>query len=510
MAVSRGKQIAQNTILLYLRMFVGMGISLYTSRVILRVLGFEDFGIYNIVGSIVVLFSFFSNSLVAAIQRYLSFSLGQEDLKRFNQIFSQGFWSMALLALGILFLSETVGLYIFYHFIDIPAGRYAAAFWVYQFSIASFIVNILRTPYNAALIAYERMSFYAYISILEVVLKLAVVFCITAIPLDKLVVYASLILAVAIVSLLIYVWYCLKYMEGCRLVRKLDVGVMMELTRFSGWTLLGKGAQAITYQGNNILLNNFFGVIVNAATGVTSQITNAYTTFLGNFQVAFNPQLVKSYASGDYAYFRSLLYRTAIASFYLMQLVSVPVIVKMDYILSLWLDAVPGHTGEFSICIILSLLIESYTGPLWMAVQATGNIRKYQIIISLSYLLDFCGGLLFLCLGYPPVSVFVVKVCVAVLVLFVRTFLLNQMVDISLARFLVRVVLRSFVIFLVVLAAAFYIGSLVDGFEGLCLVLLFSTVFSLLMIYMFGLDKPDKEIIRKVIQNRIKIKKDGK
>lgn len=510
MATSRGKQIAKNTILLYVRMFLVMGISLYTSRVILQVLGFEDFGIYNVVGTIVVLFSFFSNSLVAAIQRYLSFSLGQDDFQRFNLVFNQGFWAMILLSLGILFLGETVGLYIFYHFINLPPDRFNAAFWVYQLSILSFIFNMLRTPYNAALIAYERMSFYAYVSIAEVVLKLAIVFCIAVIPFDKLIVYGFLVLLVSVILLFVYVWYCLKYVQGCGLKRHWDIPLIKELAGFSGWTLLGKGAQALSHQGSNLLLNNFFGVLVNAATGVTNQVMNAYTMFLGNFQMAFNPQIVKSYASGDYSYFRLLLYRMSILSFYLMLLVSVPVIVKMDYILSLWLSSVPEYTDVFCICIIVALLLESYTGPMWMAVQAIGKIKRYQIIISCVYILDLLGGLLFLCLGYSAVSVFVVKVGVAVLTLFMRTCLLNRMIDIALKRYFVRVVFRSLVLSVLVLCATAYISSLVDGFIGLCIVLLFSTIFSCALIYVCGLERTDREIIKNILMNRIRRKKNEK
>lgn len=506
MTASRGKQIAKNTLLLYSRMFLVMGIGLYTSRVILQVLGVEDFGIYNIVGTTIILFSFFSNSLTAAVQRYMTFALGKNDINHFNVIFNQGFWSFLFLAAIVLILSETVGLYILYNFIEIPTERFNAAFWVYQLSIISFIINILRIPYNASMIAYEKMSFFAYMGIVEVLLKLLIVFCIDILPFDKLIVYSSLIGFVSIVILFLHIWYCLTHMTGCKLKTHIDIPIIKELLSFSGWTLLSNGSQVVSNQGINIVLNNFFGVIVNAATGIANQIMNAYTQFLGNFQIAFNPQIIKSYASGDIDYFRSLLYRTSIVSFYLMLLIATPVIVKMDYILSIWLVTVPPYTKEFSICLILYLMIESYSGPLWMAVQAIGKIKRYQIIISSIYALNFVFGVVFLYLGYPPASVFLVKILISLLVLLVRAYLLKEMINISLKYFFCKVVLRSISIFLLTFSIVYYIGTFRDDFWGLFLVVAFSTIFAFIVILFMGFANDDRKIIMEMICKYLRIK----
>ena len=508
--MGRNSKIAKNTLLLYARMFLVMGISLYTSRIVLQVLGIEDFGIYNIVGTTVVLFSFISNSLTTAIQRYLSYALGQNDLNRFTDIFTQGFYAFLLLSVVLLVISETVGLYIFYNFISIPDERFQAALWVYQFSIFSFIFSILKTPYSASLIAYERMSFFAYMGIVEVILKLLVVFIIVIASFDKLIFYSSLLLIISIFILGVHIGYCSRCVAGCRLRSGLNRDIVKELTSFSGWTLLTSGSQMLTYQGVNILLNNFWGVFINAATGIANQILGACTQFLGNFQVAFNPQVVKSYASGDLQYFRSLLYRTSIASFYLMMLVTIPLIVEMDYILSVWLTEVPSYTAEFSICIVLSLLIESYSGPMWMAVQAIGQIKRYQIIISLLYLLNFVGSFVLLVWGYSPVSVFMIRIVVSVLVLWARAYLLNKMVDISLMRFFTNVVLRSLLIYVLSIGVTYSVSNWVDGFAGLCAVVLASLLCSAFLICLFGFDKADRGILRRMIYNRLFIKTNDK
>lgn len=504
--MGRNSKIAKNTLLLYARMFLVMGISLYTSRVVLHVLGVEDFGIYNIVGTTVVLFSFISNSLTTAIQRYLSYALGQNDLNRFTDVFSQGFYAFLLLSAVLLVIGETVGLHILYNYINIPNDRFQAALWVYQFSIFSFIFNILKTPYSASLIAYERMSFFAYMGIVEVVLKLLVVYIIVITPFDKLVFYSSLLLMISILLLAVHIGYCSRCVTGCRIRSGFNKGIVKELMGFSGWTLLTSGSQMLTYQGVNILLNNFWGVFINAATGIANQILGACTQFLGNFQVAFNPQVVKSYASGDLIYFRSLLYRTSIASFYLMMFVTIPLIVEMDYILSVWLTEVPSYTAEFSICIILSLLIESYSGSMWMAVQAIGKIKRYQIIISLLYLLNFVGSFILLVWGYSPVSVFIIRIVISLLILWARAYLLNKMVNISLMRFFMNVVLRSLLVYVLSIGMTYYISNMVDGFVGFCMVVLTSLLCSAFLICLFGFEKADKEVLRRMVYNRLFIK----
>lgn len=481
-------------------MFLVMGISLYTSRIVLQVLGIEDFGIYNIVGTTVVLFAFFSSSLTTAIQRYLSYALGQNDLHRFADVFNQGFYAFLLLSMFLLVISETIGLYVLYNYVNIPDERFQAALWVYQFSILSFIFNVLKTPYSASLIAYEKMSFFAYMGILEVILKLLIVFAIAIVSFDKLIFYSGLLVLISMFLLGTHIGYCSRYIVGCRLHLRMNISIIKELMGFSGWTLLTSGSQMLTYQGVNILLNNFWGVLINAATGIANQIMGACTQFLGNFQVAFNPQLVKSYASGDTNYFQSLLYRTSIASFYLMTLVTVPLIVEMDTILLFWLSDVPPYTAEFSICIIISLLIESYSGPIWMAVQAIGKIKRYQIIISSLYLLNFIGSFWFLFEGYPPVSVFIVRVAVSVLILWARVYLLSKMVHISLIRFFINVIIRSSLLYCLTILVVYLVSSFVDGFVGLCIVVLSSILCTMLLVYLFGFERADRMLLKEKLK----------
>lgn len=484
-------------------MFLVMGISLYTSRIVLEALGVVDFGIYNIVGSTVVLFSFFSNSLTIAVQRYLTYSLGVGDLNKFRLLFSQAFWTYLILALFILIICETVGLFILYNYIDIPNGRFHAAFWAFQYSILAFIFSIIRSPYNAAIVAYEKMSFFAYMGIIEVILKLLVAYFLVILSFDKLVAYSVLVFCVSVIILLWYHYYCFKNLNGCKLKFSIDKPVIKDLAKFSGWSMLTSASLVFANQGVNILLNNFFGVVINAANGISAQIMNALSQFLGNFQVAFNPQIVKSYANNDYKYLRSLLFRTSLVSFYLMTLITIPIIIKMDYILSLWLKSVPEYTSEFSICIIISFLIESYAGPLWMTVQAIGKIKRYQIIISSLYLLNILGSFAFLYAGYSPVSVFIIKIFVSIIVVATRAFLLNSMLKFSLRIYFLKVMLKSSMIFVALLFVSYYIGLYLQGFIGFILFTVLSVFISSSFIFCCGFEKQDRNSLKMIILKRI-------
>lgn len=501
--MNRNKKIAKNILFLYIRMFLVMGISLYTSRIVLETLGIVDFGIYNIVGSTVLLFSFLSTSLTIAVQRYLAYVLGNGDLNRFGLLFSQAFWTYLILSLFILIIAETVGLAILYNYIDIPDGRFSAAFWVYQYSIFTFIISIIRLPYNAAILACEKMSFFAYISIVEVFLKLLVTYFLVILSFDKLISYSVLLLAVSVVISVWYHCYCFKKLDGCKLKFSIDKSIIHELVKFSGWSMLSSASLTLTNQGVNILLNNFFGVLINAANGISVQIMNALIQFLGNFQMAFNPQIIKSYANGDYRYLRSLIFRTSLISFYLMALIAIPLMTKMDYVLSLWLKTVPEYACEFSICIIISFLIESYAGPLWMTVQAVGEIKRYQIIISSLYLLNILGSFVFLYAGYPPLSVFVIRIIVTILVLSARVFLLNFLLEFSIRDYFLRVILRSYMLFLVLFFISYYIGLHLHGFWGLILFTIISVSISSTFIFCYGFEKADRDTLIRIMLKRI-------
>lgn len=501
--MDKNKKIAKNTLFLYLRMFLVMGISLYTSRIVLETLGIVDFGIYNIVGSTVLLFSFLSTSLTIAVQRYLAYALGIGDLNKFRLLFSQAFWVYLILSLFILIIAETVGLSILYNYIDIPEGRFRAAFWTYQYSIFTFIIGIIRLPYNAAILAYEKMSFFAYTGIVEVFLKLLITYLLVILAFDKLISYSVLLLGVSVVISIWYHCYCFKNLNGCKLKFSIDKSVINELAKFSGWSMLSSASSTLTNQGVNILLNNFFGVLINAANGISVQIMNALSQFLVNFQMAFNPQIIKSYANGDYKYLRSLIFRASLISFYLMILIAIPLMTKMDYILSLWLKTVPEYACDFSICIIISFLMESYAGPLWMTVQAVGKIKRYQIIISSLYLLNILGSFVFLYAGYSPLSVFIIRIIISVIVFFARVFLLNFLLKFSVRDYFLKVMLKSYIIFIVLFFISYHIGLHLHGFWGLILFIIISVSISSTFIFCCGFEKTDRDTVIRIILKRV-------
>ena len=357
------KRIAKNTLMLYVRMMLIMLVSLYTSRVILKTLGIENFGIYNIVGGIVVLFSFINNAMVSSTQRYLNYELGRQNLDEAKKIFSASLTIHFIIAGIIIFLSETIGLWFLNKYINIPEGRIVAANWVYQFSILTFAVNIIRTPYNASIIAYERMSFYAYISIIEVVLKLIIVYAIVIFA-DRLIAYSVLVFIVAILILICYIIFCLSKFPICKYKYEYNKLRYASLLNFSGWSMFGALANTGAQQGINILLNMFFGVTVNAAMGIAHQVNSALYSFVSNFQTAFNPQIIKSYAANDRSYFFSLILHTSRYSFYLLLILAFPVILCCQEILQIWLVDVPEHAVAFCQLVIIFSLIDAWQGPL--------------------------------------------------------------------------------------------------------------------------------------------------
>ena len=342
------KRIAKNTLLLYGRMLLTMAISLYTSRVILKVLGVEDFGIYNVVGGIISMFAFINGGMVAATQRYITFEIGSGNTNQLKKVFSTSLQIHAIISVIIIILGETVGLWFLLEKLVIPESRMSAAIWVYQLSIVACIVNIMSIPYNADIIAHEKMSAFAYISIVEVVLKLLIVYMLVFSPLDKLIVYAVLLLVVQIAIRLIYTTYCKKHFEETSYSKCCDKSLVKEMASFAGWSFWGSLAGILYTQGLNMMLNIFFGPVVNAARAIAVQVQSAVQQFVTNFQMAINPQITKSYAKGDLNQMHNLMFRSARFSFLLLLLITLPVLLETNFLLTVWLKTVPENTFIFT------------------------------------------------------------------------------------------------------------------------------------------------------------------
>ena len=435
------KRIAKNTFLLYVRMLFTMAVSLYTSRVVLNVLGVEDYGLYNVVGGFVAMFSFFNGAMAAATQRYLNFELGRGDASRLHQVFCTSVNIHAIISFLVLLLSETIGLWFVYTYLNIPVDRFSAALWVYQASVLSSVVMVMSIPYNAAIIAHERMGAFAYISVLEVVLKLLIVYLLVIYDIDKLKLYAVLMLLVQVLICLIYGRYGYKHFTETRYRAIWDSRLFKEMTGFAGWSLFGNIAAVAFTQGLNVLLNMFFGPAVNAARGIAVQVQNAIKGFCVNFQTALNPQITKSYAAGDMDYMYGLVFTSSKFSYYLLLLLSMPVILETQVVLQWWLGIVPEHTVAFVRLILVISMVDSLANPLIQAASATGRIRKYQSVVGTMLIMILPISYVALKLNSSPEGVFVVQLIVFCVALFARLWMLRSLIGLSLRAYCRKAVL---------------------------------------------------------------------
>ena len=499
---SHNKRIAKNTAMLYFRMILIMGVTLYTTRVVLKVLGVEDFGIYNVVGGVVTMLSFLSASMSSATQRFLSFELGKNNLPQVTRVFGMSINIQILIALGVLIIAETLGLWLVQTRLTIPEDRIIAANWVYQFSILTFLVNIISVPYNAAILTYEKMNVFAYISILEVVLKLLAVLMLERFDFDNLKIYAVLIFSVSVIIRILYGLYVRQNIKDCEYTFFWDKNLFRTLLNFAGWNLWGNLASVTYNQGVNVLLNVFFGPVVNAARAIALQVNGALRSFILNFQMAINPQIVKSYASENEDYMHKLIYSGAKFSYFLMLMICIPIILNTHKILSWWLTEVPEYTIIFCRLILVDGIINSLSGPLMTGAQASGRIRLYQGVVGGLLLLILPISYLLLSFGYPPETTLYVSIAIAIIALFVRLLIISPLINLSKSRFLKEVFLPIFIITLLVtcllLTLERFIVTGILNFIVLNSVLLFA---SATLIYFIGLKASERIFIRKQLHH---------
>lgn len=439
---ANNKRIAKNTLLLYVRMLFMMAISLYTSRVVLNVLGVENYGIYNVVGGVVAMFGFINGSMSSATQRYITFALGKGDETNLQKVFSTALQIHALISVLIIILGETVGLWFMYTQMQIPADRMDAAFWVLQCSILSTVVMVISVPYNADIIAHEKMSAFAYISILEAALKLAVVYILLVFSYDKLTLYAFLILAVQLLIRLCYGHYCNKHFKESHYRHIWDKSLFKEMTNFAGWSMFGNLSSVLCGQGLNMLLNVFFGPIVNAARAVAVQVQNAMQQFVASFQMALNPQITKTYAKGDMDEMHKLMFRSARFSFYLLFFLSLPILFETGFILKVWLKNVPDNTVIFLRIMICISLLYTIANPMIIANQATGKVKKYQAVCGTILLMILPVSYICLLAGCPAYTVFIVHFVMEALAQVARMIMLRPLIGICVKDYFKHVYLK--------------------------------------------------------------------
>lgn len=503
---SNNKRIAKNTLLLYVRMLFIMAVSLYTSRVVLNALGVEDFGIYNVVGGVVAMFSMLSGSLSAAITRFITYELGTGNRENLKKIFSSSVTIQIALALLIVLLSEVIGVWFLNIKMNIPEERMTAANWVFQFSILTFVVNLISIPYNASIIAHERMSAFAYISILEAIGKLAIAFLIVISPMDKLIIYAVMMCGVALVVRFAYGAYCKKHFEECTYHFIFDKDLLKRMFGFAGWNFIGTSSAVLRDQGGNIIINLFFGPVVNAARGIAFQVNGAVLGFVNNFMTALNPQITKSYATGDRNYMMTLISQGARLSFYMLLILSLPVFINVHYLLILWLKTVPVHTDFFVQLILLFALSESLSNPLVTAMFATGNIRNYQLFVGGLQLLNLPLSYLLLKFGSYPEAVFMVAIVISQLCLAARLVMLRKMIGLSICAYLKHVYLNVFKVMLLSailpILASIYISQ-IEPLLRFVLLSVIAIVSTCLIIYYVGFNKAERVFLSRKLKKII-------
>ena len=497
MPQDNNKRIAKNTLLLYFRMLFMMAVSLFTSRVILNTLGVEDYGIYNVVGGVVAMFGFLNGSMSSATQRYITFALGKGDEKRLQTVFSTTLQIHTLIAAIIVILGETIGLWFLYNKMQIPADRMDAAFWVLQCSIISTVIMIVSVPYNADIIAHEKMSAFAYISVLEVVLKLAIVYMLVVFSVDKLILYAFLILAIQVLIRFCYSIYCNRHFKETKYIHVWDKALFKEMTGFAGWSIFGNLSAVIFTQGLNILLNVFFGPVVNAARAVAVQVQNAIQQFVGNFQMALNPQITKTYAQGKMEEMHKLMYRSARFSFYLLFFLSLPVLFETDFILTVWLNTIPEHTVTFLRIMICTSLIYTCANPMIIANQATGKVKKYQAVCGTTLIMILPISWILLKLGFPAYSVFIVHFVMEGVCQLARMLMLRPLIGIGLRDYFYNIYLRvAIVVIAAVVCPGLVYVYMPEGLIRFLVVGMVSVLSVSLSAYLLGLSANERVFIK--------------
>jgi O-antigen/teichoic acid export membrane protein len=490
--------------MLYIRMIVMMIVSLYTSRVVLAVLGVEDYGIYNVVGGVVATFSLVTQALSSAITRYITFGIGKGNSVKLREIFSTSLNLQFYLSILVIILAETVGIWFLNKHLNIPEARMTAANWVLQFTIAIFVLRLLIVPYNSLIIAHEKMSFYAYFSIAEVVLQLLIVYLLKLSPVDKLSAYGFLSMIVVLIVFLSYFIYCKRNFRECCYSIKVRKETFKEMTGFAGWTFIGTSAGVLKGYGVDIIVNMFFGVTLNAARGIASQINTAVSKFVQSFTIALNPQITKSYAQDDLERMHFLIKTGTRFSFYLILFIALPLIFDMKLVLKIWLGNVPEWALQFSRLQLIESLIASLSSLLIYAVQATGKIKYYQIVVGCINLCNFPISLLLLYQGYPAIATYIVAIGIEILCLFVRLIFCKRLVLLKIKDYTKEVIHRVSIVTLISIIAPIVIVNVMDpGYKRLIINIIVTMPVTATTIYSIGLRSNERNYIKSFLKGSL-------
>ncbi|MCM1372465.1 MAG: oligosaccharide flippase family protein [Bacteroides sp.] len=500
------KRIAKNTLMLYTRMLFSMLVSLYTSRVVLNTLGVEDYGIYNVVGGFVAMFALISEALSGAVVRFFTFELGEGNIERLKRVFSTSFFIHVMLALLVLVLSETIGVWFLNTHMTIPPERLHAANWVFQASILSFMLGLLSVSFNAIIIAYERMNIFAYIGILDTILRLLIVLFIAYIPFvwDNLIIYSTLLVLVGILIQSIYLYYCKTHFQECQLHFTFDKQFFKGIGSFASWGFIGSTSVVLRDQGVNILLNLFYGATLNAAKGIANTVNVVVNSFVNNFMVSLSPQITISYAKGDKLFLTSLLERGTRFSFYILLFLAMPIFIETDYVLTLWLKQYPEHSVNFVRIVLLTSMCEVLSKTITSAQSASGNIKYYQLTVGGMSLLNLPLSYILLIMKYPPESVLYVTLIISIICFFLRLLIVSRTINISFVNYIVGVCCNVLLVAILSYCIPFACYKFMPyGFLRFLFVFVSSAINICIFAYWIGLSQSERLYLRTVIKSKL-------
>ena len=500
------KTIAKNTLFLSIRMVVVLVINLFTTRIVLQALGVIDYGVYNVVCGFVAMFAFLNTSMSNGIQRFFNYEYGKNGEQGANKVYCTSLYIQAFLALIVIIIVEAFGLWYLHNKMVIPADRMVAAEWIFQFSILSFLMGIMQAPYAAAVTAHQRFDFYAIISVLDAVLKLIIAYAVLIVISDKLIIYGVLSAIISIIDILIYIAYCKRHFQEIRFKPGLNMDFFKKMIGFSGWNLFGSFAGIAKDQGINLVLNFFFGPVVNAARGVAMQVKGGVYSFVSNINIPIRPQVTQSYAKGDIDRTMNLTYSVSKLSSFILLIISIPIAFEIDFLLRIWLGSeVPAHSGSFTILILCTALISTLNWATSGIVHATGIMKEYQIWGAIPKICSVPIAY-FLLLAYkiPELAFIAVLIC-DVISHTLGLFVVRKLVKMSLWSYMKKVILPITIVFVIILASTSSVHNLIENdILRLITVCLISTISGIVSSYFIAFDEREKKMSLQLFSSVLK------
>lgn len=501
---SNNKRIAKNTMYMYIRMFVTMIVGLYTSRAVLAALGFDDYGLYNVIGGIVAMFGFINGAMTNTTSRYITFYLENKNTEKLKKVFSTSFFIHVAITFLIVLLGETLGLWYVINKMVIPVGRLSAAIWVYQFTIISSALTIISVPFSASIIAYERMSAYAIITIIDALLKLCVAISLYYSPFDKLLYYGLIMMLIHIITNSIYWLYSYKNFNSIRIQLVFNKSLFKEMFGFTGWNLFGNFSYLFFSQGVNLILNVFCGTTVNAARGVAVQVEGVVRQFATNVQTAINPQIIKSYAKSEKERFFSLIYASSRYCFYLLLFLTLPIVLETDFLLTIWLGNYPDHTVNFIRITLIMVTLEALVTPMFTANLASGKVRIYQIWMCVISIVFIPLTFLSIKIYNIPEIVFVCTLIMTIVEIIARLFIVHYQVNLPRMEYIKEVVCNILEVAIIAPIIPLFVHMQLDvGFFRFLIVGVVSVMSVLSVVYSIGVTKQERTFINSIIRDRV-------